>query len=60
MGLTNSMRMFNNVKHRDAIYVKLGDIFFTSVAMLGRDLKASIRSTIKKNLSSQSQTKRDY
>ena len=50
MGVTIPMRMCNNVKHRDAIYLKFGDRFFTSLAMLGLESKGSISSTIKGNL----------
>ena len=42
MGLTISMRIYDTVKDRDAIFVKLGDI--------GLDLKVSNSSTIKENL----------
>ena len=42
--------MFNNVKPRDVIYLKLGDKLFSSLIMLGLDVKCSISSTIKENL----------
>ena len=50
MGLTISMRLYDTVKDRDAVFVKLGDILFTSLTMLGLDLKVSNNSTIKENL----------
>ena len=44
------MKRFNNVKHRDVIYLKFGDRFLNSVTMLGLESKSSISSTIKENL----------
>ena len=44
------MRIFTNVKHRQEIYLKLGDRSFTSLTMLGPEAKASICSAIKENL----------
>ena len=35
MGPTIQMRMVNNVKHRNVIYLELGENFFTSLTMLG-------------------------
>ena len=45
MGLTIRMRMFNNVKHFDVIYLKFRDRFFTTLTMLDLESKA-----IKENL----------
>ena len=50
MGLISPMKMFNNVKHHDIIFFKFGDIFFTSLTMLGLESKGSISSTNKGNL----------
>ena len=46
------MRMINNVKLHDAICLELGDIFFTSLTILGFESNVSICSTIKENLPS--------
>ena len=50
MDLTLKMKLFNKVKHRHAIWLKLGDRFFTSLTMLRCEAIASICSVIKENL----------
>ena len=50
MSLTVQMRISNNVKRRDAIYLKFDYRFFTSPTMIGLELKASIYYTIEENL----------
>ena len=50
MNLTIHMRIFNDLKHRHAIFLKFGNRFFTSLVMLGLEVKASICSVIKENL----------
>ena len=42
------MIIFNKEKHRHAICLKLGDIFFTSITMLELEAKASTCPEIKK------------
>ena len=50
MGLPIRMRMFNNVKNRDVIYLKLAGIFSTSITTLELESKGSISSSIEENL----------
>ena len=51
MGLTIWLRMINNAKHRNAIYLNFeGRLFFFSLSMLGLESKVIINSTIKENL----------
>ena len=50
MDLTIQARIFNNLNHRHATCLKLGDGFFTSLTMLVLEAKSSICSTIKENL----------
>ena len=50
MDLTTQMKIFNNVKHCQAICLKFGDRFFTSLIMLGCEAKVSTCSVIKENL----------
>ena len=50
MDVTIQIRIFNNAKHRHAIYLKFGDRFFASLTILEREVKASKCSTIKENL----------
>ena len=51
MGLTNQMRVFDKVKHRDKIHLKFGDRFFISLTILRHEWKVSTTSTIKKTYS---------
>ena len=50
MDVTIQIRIFNNVKHRHAIYLKFGDRFFASLTILELEVKASKCSAIKENL----------
>ena len=50
MDLPIQAGMLNKVKHRHAIYLKFGERYFSSLAMLGLDVKGSICSTIKETL----------
>ena len=50
MGLPIRMRMFNNVKNRDVIYLKLAGIFSTSITTLELESKGSVSSSIEENL----------
>ena len=47
MDLTVRIRIFNNLKYRDAISLKFGDRLFTSLTMLGHESKARINTAIK-------------
>ena len=50
MDLSIEMKISSNVKHRHTNSLKLGDIFyFTSLTMLGWEVKASFCSAIKDN-----------
>ena len=48
MDRTIRMTTFNNVKYRHIHYLKFGDRFFPSLAILGLQTKASIFCTIRK------------
>ena len=50
MDLSIRMRDFYNVKYRDAIRLKFGHEFLTSLTKLVLEAKASICSTVKENL----------
>ena len=50
MDLTIQIRIFNNVKYRQAFCLRFGDRSFTSLAMLGFEAKTSIFSRNKENL----------
>ena len=52
MDLTVRIRIFNNLKYRDAISLKFGGRLFTSLTMLGHESKARINTAIKENLPS--------
>ena len=54
MDLTVRIRIFNNLKYRDAISLKFGDRLFTSLTMLGHESKARINTATKENLPSYS------
>ena len=44
------MRIFYNVKHFYTIFFEFGDRLFTSLTMLGFEMKASVFSVIEENL----------
>ena len=44
------MKVLNNVKHCDLIYLNIKDRLFTSLTMLGCELEGSIISAMKENL----------
>ena len=44
------MKVLNNVKHCDPIYLNIKDRLFTSLTMLGCELEGSIISAMKENL----------
>ena len=50
MDLSIRIRIIYNVKHRNAICLKFGDNFLTSLTKLVPQVKASICSTINENL----------
>ena len=49
MALTFRMRKRNSIKHPDAVSLKFGGRFFTSLIMLGLQSKSTVSSTIKEN-----------
>ena len=50
MDLTIQIKIFSNVKQYQRICLNYGDRFFTSLTMLGCEVKASTCSVIKENL----------
>ena len=50
MDRTIRMTIFDNVKYRHIIYLKFGDRFFTSLAILGLQTKASIFLQLEKSI----------
>ena len=50
MDLTIQTWIFNNAKYHLVIFFKFRGRYFTSLAMLGLEAKASVFSTVKENL----------